>query len=278
MKATRWHPMLGAALILVSSPIFAGGILDPVVEGNSLKATIDAGGLVTAELTVRFDNVVGLSAESLGLSAAVISPLDANLSSRLGGSSIAPAKDFPVLLRIEPPASGGLSFSGTVMIELYTHNLQYEANTPLRLFSAPAGGAFVDVTGSLGSGSYRTGARKGTFSEFLIVSDTRSLDTVVNEKFARINTLLDEHGSQIGGALSGDLAGLLAAAQTAYSAQAPVPAIQYIESFAAMVTEHGGNGIPNVWQSSRDLTNVAGELHAAADTLRFSLTLASNSL
>jgi len=275
MKAMHGHLLVGVALVMFSAQLPATGIVDAQVEGNTLKATVDAGGVASAELTVRFDNVVGLSADSLGLSVAVINPLDAGLLSRLG-NSVKAVSGFPLLLRIDPPAAGGLSFSGTVTIELYTHNLQYEADTPLRLFSAPTGGAFVDVTSFMGSGSYRTGARKGTFSDFLIVADTRSLDTVVSEKFARVDALLDGYGSQIGGPLLGDLTGLLAAAQTAYETGATVAAIQYVEGFAATVTEHGGNGIPNVWQSSRDLGNVAGELHAAADTLRFSLTIASN--
>jgi hypothetical protein len=275
MKVMHGHLLMGVALTLLSAQLPAAGIVDAQVEGNTLKASLDAGA-ASAELTVRFDNVVGLSAESLGLSLAVVSPLDPTLLSRLGSNSVRPASAFPVLLRIDPPATGGLSFSGTVTVELYTHNLQYEADTPLRLFSAPTGGAFVDVTSFMGSGSYRTGARKGTFSEFLIVADSRGLDAVVSEKFARVDALLDAYGSQISAPLSGDLAGLLAAAHTAYETDATVAAIQYLESFAATVVERGGDGIPNVWQSSRELTNVAGELHAAADTLRFSLTIASN--
>ena len=275
MKAMHGRLLFGVALTLLSAQLPAAGIVDAQVEGNTLKASLDAGA-TSAELTVRFDNVVGLSVDSLGLSLAVVNPLDPNLLSRLGSNSVLPASAFPLLLRIDPPASGGLSFSGTVTVELYTHNLQYEANTPLRLFSAPTGGEFVDVTSFMGSGSYRTGARKGTFSEFLIVADTRSLHAVVSEKFARVDALLDAYGSQIAPPLSGDLAGLLAAARTAFETGATVAAIQYLESFAAAVVERGGDGIPNVWQSSRELTNVAGELHAAADTLRFSLTIASN--
>lgn len=278
MKLSHWRLLPGVALIVFSQPSFAAGIVDAQVQGNTLKATIDAGGLASAELTVRFDNVVGLSADSLGLSVAILQPMDRSFQQRLGSNSVKTLKAFPLLLRIDPPVAGGLSFSGTATIELYTHNLQYEANTPYRLFSAPTGGDFVDVTSFVGSGSYRTGARKGTFSEFVIVADNRSLDDVVDEKFSRIDALLDAHGAQIGGPLLGDLTGLLSAARTAWSSDAMVAAIQYVENFAATVAEHGGDGIPNVWQSSRDLTNVAGELSAAADTLRFSLTLASNDL
>lgn len=278
MKSLSMSLALSAALALTCADALATGIVDAQVEGNTLEASIEVSSGVSAELTVDFENAVGLSADSLGLSAVVLSPMDVALLQRFGDAAVSLAGGFPVLLRIEPPASGGLSFSGLVTIELYTHNLQYEANTPLRLFSAPSGGNFVDVTSSVGSGSYRTGARKGTFSEFLIVADTRSLDNVIEEKFARLEGLLESHGAQISGSLGADLAGLVDAGRSAHSSGATVAAIQYTETFATTVAERGGDGIPNVWQSSRDLVNVAGELRAAADTLRFSLTLASNSL
>ncbi|MGH8496349.1 MAG: DUF6689 family protein [Gammaproteobacteria bacterium] len=277
MKVILTCLILSAAVSPARTEALDDGIVDVRVEGNILEATIQASNVLSAELTVGFENVVGLSAESLGLSAVVLNPLDAVLLQRLGNAAISIPRGFPVLVRIEPPAAGGLSFSGIATIELYTHNLQYEADTPLRLFSAPAGGAFVDVTSFIGNGSYRTGGRKGTFSEFLIVADTRSLSSVIDEKFARLEGLLESHGAEISPTLLGDLTGLVDAARTAYASGVTVAAIQYTETFGSTVAEHGGDGMPDVWQSSRDLANVAGELRAAADTLRFSLTLASNS-
>ncbi len=52
-------------------------------------------------------------------------------------------------------------------------------------------------------------------------------------------------------------------------------AIQKIESFESTVEQASSSEIPDVWRSSRDLTNVAGELRAAASTIRFSLVQAS---
>ena len=52
-------------------------------------------------------------------------------------------------------------------------------------------------------------------------------------------------------------------------------AIAAAEDFAAAVKAAADTGsVPNVWRSARDLDNVAGNLRAAAGTLRFSLALA----
>ncbi|CAN5363047.1 hypothetical protein BH24PSE2_BH24PSE2_03990 [soil metagenome] len=265
-----------SALLALACADARANIVNARVEGNSLKASIELSRAASAELTISFEEVVGLSAESLGLSVTVPGVRDTSLLERLGSAAVSIPREFPVLVRIEPPETGGLSFSGVVTIELYTHNLQYRADTPLRLFSAELGGTFQDTTSFTGSGSFRTGARKGTFSEFMIVSDYRPLDTVVTAKFDRLGALLQEHGSDFDPSLQNDLGGLLTAAHSAYSGGAHVAAIQYIETLASLVREHAGSGIPNVWQSTREITNVAGELRAAADTLRYSLTLASN--
>jgi hypothetical protein len=72
------------------------------------------------------------------------------------------------------------------------------------------------------------------------------------------------------------LSGLLNASQSAYAAGNLIAAIEYIEAFGDRVVAASGSQIPDVWRSSRDVTNVAGSLRSAASTLRYSLTLASN--
>lgn len=261
--------------MLAAVPAVADVVGDPVIEGNSLRADVAAGG-VSATLTIRFQNVVGLNLANLGLSVTAVDPSAAGLVTRLGTVASVPAA-FPLMVTIEPPASGGLSFSGLVSIELYTHDLQYTAGTPLRLYSAPLGGAFTDVTNSLGSGSYRSGGTKGDFSEFLIVTDLRPLTAVIDGKYSRLSQLLQRHAGQMSPAIYNELQGLLNASASAYQQGAMIAtAIDYIESFDDRVKAYSGNGIPDVWRSARDLTNVAGELRASAGTLRFSLTVASN--
>lgn len=270
---SRHRAVLACALLLAGPAALAQGIVNPVVDGDSVRADIEVGGF-SANLVVRFENVVGLSASSLGLSARALDPLAADLLSRLGSGVSLPAA-FPLAVRIEPPASGGLSFSGVVSIELYTHDLQYTVGSPLRLFSAPVGGSFGDITTSLGSGSVRSGGTKPDFSEFLIVADVRPFGTVIDSKYAQLSTLLSRHALSMSGELNAELQGLSSASEQSWRSGATVAAITYIEVFAEKVKAHSGE-LPDVWRSSRDVTNVAGALRAAAATLRFSLTLASN--
>jgi hypothetical protein len=259
------------AILLAALPASAQGVLDAVIDGETFRADIAVGD-VAATLTIRFENVVGLSADGLNVSARTADPL--TLAPRLGGASLPAA--FPLVVRIEPPASGGLSFSGVVSIELYTHDLQYTVGSPLRLYSAPLGGEFTDITTSLGSGSVRTGGSKPDFSEFLIAADLRPLGTVIDLKYAQLGDALTRHAGAISADVLAELHGLRNASLQSYRQGAHAAAITYIEAFAEKVKAASGRDIPDVWRSSRDLTNAAGVLRSAAATLRFSLTLASN--
>lgn len=266
--------VLFAVALLVAPALWAQGIVDPVVTGDTLTAGIALPGGIGADLTVAFENVVGLTPDAVGLSVRLTSLTD--LLGLLGLSLSLPGA-FPVLLAIEPPASGGLSFSGTVSVSLHTHNLPFVANSPLRLFKSSGGLKFEDVTEETGMGSYRVRGTSGGFSLFLILVDLRPIDTVITKKFDQLAALLDQHEAQIAPAVLTQLDDQLAAARDAYRRRSYVTAIQRTEAFAAYVAAHSGAEIPNVWRSTGDLTNVAGALRAAAGTLRFSLTLKSNS-
>jgi hypothetical protein len=159
---------------------------------------------------------LGLSADSIGLSARVIDPGDLNIVSRLPASVSVPV-GFPVLITIDPPSSGPLSFSGIASIDLHTHNLTYVANSPLRLFTAEPGKKFQDITASTGLGSYRTGANKGGFSEFLILADVRPVDPVIADKFQRLQSKLDGSASVIAASVLPSLQAALTAARNASS-------------------------------------------------------------
>lgn len=272
-------PWLLVGLLVLSAPSAASAeLVDPTVDGNSLSVKIRLPLGVGADLTVSFEQVVGLSLENLGLSARSLSSADLlALQGRLGSTLLSVPAALPMLLTIEPPASGGLSFSGPVAVELYTHNLYYVPGSPLRLFSAPLGGAFTDITDTSSGGSYRVRGRKGDFSEFLILADLRPLNEVIDVKFAQLEDTLAGHAARIEPAVYTELSGILDEAGAVYGSGDVVGTISAIELFAATVEEHGGSGLPNVWRSARDLANVGGELEAAAATLRFSLLLKSNS-
>lgn len=268
----RW--MAGFTFLLLSLPVSAQGIVDVVVEGNELRAGVSLPLGIGADLSISFEQVEGLSLESLGLSANLVSLADLSLLSRLGGASIASA--FPLLLRIEPPAAGGLTFHGVVTIDLHTHNLPYLPRSPLRIFAAPSGGLFRDITVNMGSGSYRARGRKGSFSEFLILVDLRPVNQVINEKLSRLDGILAAGEPVIAPAVYDELAGFAAEIRADHAAGRTQDAIAGVDALLAVVESHSGSGIPDVWRSARDVVNVAGRLRATGETLRFSLVLKSN--
>jgi hypothetical protein len=261
-------------LFLSVSAASAQGLANLSISGNQVTAGIDLPG-VSADLTLSFEQAVGLTAANLAMSAQSIDRGDLNLLSRLpaGGLVTIPAA-FPVLVRVQPPASGGLSFSGVYTFGLHVHNLELTANCPLRLFSAAAGGPFQDITTDMGTGSYRVRGTKGGFSEFLIVADVRPLATVISQKFDAVGSLLAASSGAIAAALLDNLNQQISAARALFQSGANVDAAKAVDGFAATVQSNSGAAIPDVWRASGDLSNVAGQLRAAAGTLRFSLGLA----
>jgi hypothetical protein len=260
------------ACALGSAPAaFAQASIPLTVTGHEATGVIQLPGGVGAELSIAFEQVVGLNPAALEVSASVVNPLDADLLARLGGDGlIAPPAAFPVVIRIEPSPSSALSFSGTVALSLHTHNLNLVPDVPLALHSASGGGSFRDLTRSEGIGSYRAGGTGGGFSEFVIVVDRRPIDTVIGGKFDAAQALLNEHAPSIPGSVLTDLQARLGQARTTYQAGATVAAIAEVTAFADVVRAHSGE-IPDVWRAHDSRVNVAGLLRAAADTLKFSL-------
>lgn len=264
-------PALLVLLLCAALPAAGQSIINTTISGNSISLTVSLPlGLGSTDVTLSFEEVTGLSLANLGLSAQLVNPLSPALRSRLPGS-VLPA--LPLVLRIEPPASGSLTFHGVTSIGLHTTSLHYVPGTPLRLFSAPLGGAFEDVTAGMGPGSYRARADKGGFSEFLIVTDLRTVDQVIARKFERLEDLLDQYEGAMPGSVYDDLEELLEEAHADYSGGATLAAIAKIDDFLDTVEEHSGTDIPDVWRAARDVQNVAGYLRSAATTLRFSLAL-----
>jgi hypothetical protein len=278
-------PKVGVALLLaalLSVTAAAGqGISNLTISGNQVTATLDLPG-IAADLTLTFEQAVGLNASNLGLSAQLLNPADLSLAGLLArlpavtfpAPAITLPAAFPVLVRVQPPAAGGLSFSGVYNLELHTHNLDLTANCPLRLFSAPAGGSFADITNSMGVGSYRVRGNGGSFSEFVIAPDLRPLASVIRQKFDHLASLLSTYGGAMPAPVLDQLNQQLQAARSYYQAGNNVSAAQAVGAFADTVRGNSGNAIPDVWRASGDLPNVAGRLRAAAGTLSFSLSLA----
>jgi len=267
--------LVGFLSVLVSAAaVSAQGIGNLTISGNQVTATVDLPG-ISADLALTFEQSVGLTAANLGLSAQLVDLHDLSLLSRLpSGVLVTLPAAFPVLVRVQPPPSGGLSFGGIYTLDLHTHNLQLTANCPLRLFSAPDGGPFDDITVNMGTGSYRVRGTKGSFSEFVIVADARPPAGVVSQKFDVLSGLLSTYAGAIPGPVLDDLSHQLQTARAYYQAGDTVDAATTVNGFAATVQRNSGNGIPDVWRASGDLPNIAGRLRAAAGTLSFSLSLA----
>lgn len=248
------------------------GIGDISIVGNQLRARLDLSPVIDADLTLTFEDVVGLTERSIGLSAELIDPLDPGILSRLPSSASIPSA-FPVRLWIQPPVAEPLTFSGVVQIELYTHNLTYAAGTPLRLFAARPGGWFTDISAYMGTGSYRVRGSRGGFSEFLIILEPRLLATVINRKFDQLANQLSAYADHIEPQTLTELLQLHTDAEAAWQAGDRAEAFDLVEQFAEVARQHSGEDIPDVWRSDRNLVNVAGLLRATAATLRFSLNL-----
>lgn len=265
------------ALILVASsgPVTAQTVA-LTIDGNEARADIDLAGIATAELTIRFEKVVGLTEHGLGLSVVQVDPLSLNLLGRLpAGAALSIPSAFPLMISIEPPATGGLSFEGLAEVELYTTALHYTPGTSLRLFKSSNGAPFRDITAQTSAGSYRVRGNGGEWSDFLVVADTRDVNQVVDGKFSELQAALSAASSDLDADVFDALQDRVDDAYAAWLADDVSVAIQHLVDFENAVGAAAGNGlVPKVWRSARDLHNHDGMLRARAQTLRYSLGLA----
>lgn len=274
MRRTR--ALVPLFVLCASLPAAAQTPLTPQISGNTVSARIQLPGGIEADLSLTFEQVVGLNSNALALSAALVSPTDTTILSRMPDPTISLPAGFPVLVRVDPTNGSGLTLAGVYKISLYTHNLTLVANSPLRLYKSHAGGPFLDITTSLEAGSVRNGGTGGNTSEFLIVTDARPVDTVIAAKFDALQSALSANASAINGTVYGDLQQRLGQARGLYAQGLIAAAINAVAAFSDQVKQQSGANIPDVWQASGSLVNVAGALRAAADTLKFSLTWKSN--
>jgi len=271
MAKSSWARTLPLALGLMLLSTVATAQSLPVsvnTSGNTANVVIGLPGQTLAEVSLAFEDVSGLNASSIGVSAERISISDPALLARLPDISLLrPSALLPVLITIEPPSQGGLSFRDTGRIEVHTHALAYTVGSSFRLLKAPLGGAFRDITDEIAQGSVRARGTYGGFSQFLIVTDLRATDDVIDVKIdalrARVaslpigerpvfTALLDEVESSVA---DGDFSAALAA----------------IDAFRGRAASRGGQQLANEWRATRDADNQAGELVAGAATLRFSV-------
>jgi hypothetical protein len=245
------------------------------ITDRRAETVLQLPGGLSLDVSISFEQVVGLNANALDVTAALISPGDLAILGRMPSPSTSIPSGLPVVIRIEPSAGSALSFSGVVSIGLHTHNLTLDLAAPLVLFSASNGGPFRDITSRVAVGSYRVDGSGGGFSEFVIALDTRPPATIASEKFGRLDAHLAEHETAIPAAVLTRLRGHLAQARSLAATGLAVPAISELAAFIDVVKAQGG-AIPDVWRAHDPRVNVSGLLRSAAQTLQFTLTLQSN--
>jgi hypothetical protein len=288
--------LVGAAGLALATAASAQVVV--TVDGNVAHADISlegpGGQPYDAEVTIDFDDVTNLSPESLNLTAEIVDPsliqsrIDA--ASGLCGGSVDAVAAFPMIITVEPPvtpwlfeggfdgggAAGPLELVNTYSFEIHTHNLSYLPGSPYRIWKAPIGGVFEDITEDIESGSVRARGRHGQFSQFVIVADTRGhsillpgvLCPVFSEKTAALN-------AQILGAIIGDLLRLdllrLVAKIVALLALDLGAALDATNELIATIDADAGTEIPNVWHAGGDVTNSAGQMKGTAEALRYAI-------
>ena len=271
---TFFGVVLSTATLLINSLAYANEPITINVQDNKVEAVIELPGNIEADITLQFEQAIGLTKESIGISAQLIDISDINFLQRLPNNlTISPASAFPMMITIEPLANSGFAFSGVGSIDIHTHNLEYTTNTPLRFFKAPLNGNFRDITETMGAGSYRARGRMGRFSQFIIVADLRDPLAVATKKFNTLQTALTNFSAQIDAAVYSQLVSDINEVNRLMSIQDYTAASGQLNLFKRHINQNSGIKIPNVWRSSRDIDNVAGELIAYASTLRFSLRL-----
>jgi len=265
---SRW--LLASMLLLCTQAAFALDLPVSVnVVGNVATAQIGSPANPIAELTLSFDDASGLTPASLGIRASTIDITDPNLLSRLPDPRLVRLDSaLPLLVTIEPPATGGLSFRRSGRFELHTHALAYALGSNFRVFKAPLGGQFRDTTEEIAQGSVRARSRYGGFSQFLIASDLRETDAVVAEKIASLR-------ARVASLPASERPPFNAQLDTVESAVANhdyATALAAIDLVSQRAQARAGNGLLDEWRAARDEDNQAGELLAGAATLKFSVS------
>ena len=260
-----------AAMALLAPAFAIAQTLPLQVTANCNVAKVIVGSSALqpmADLTFTFDDASNLDPASLGVTAQLVDLADATLLARIGQRGLLQVPSaLPLLVTVSAPASGGLNFRRTGRFELHTHLLPYSIGSNLRVFKAPIGGRFVDVTEEVAPGSVRARSRYSGFSQFLVLADLRPTSSVVGEKIDRLRTRVSTLPAAEQPAFDGYLDGIESAVADGDYANA----LAGVDLVTARALERAGRGISDEWRASREADNQAGDLIAGAATLKFSI-------
>ena len=294
----RWSCFAFAGVLFLALAGRASAQVVVTVDGDTAHATIsltDNNGVTyDADVTITFDTPLNLTPQSLNLTAELVDPASSALQDRLPpppsclvpplvcspGVQVDPR--FPVMITVEPvdfswlfasgfdggDGSGDLQFLNTYDFEVHTHDLLYTDESPYRLYKAPIGDDFHDVTNDVTEGSVRVRGRGGAFSQFLVVEDTRAGLTVAVDKIVALHLRI--LAAAIDDGLRLDLLALLAEVDALLLIDL-TGALDALDQLIELLLENAGINIDNVWSAHHDVVNDAGEMLELAYTLRFSL-------
>ncbi|GAB3105151.1 DUF6689 family protein [Lysobacter terrae] len=264
------HAVNQTGQLLAQTTSTVNGLIPVAVTASGDHAEIRVGNtlLPLAEVSLDFQDASGLTPASLGATAQLVNLLDETLLARLPDTGLTQLTSaLPLLLTIEPPANGGLSFRDTGRMEIHTHLLPYTAGSPLRVFKASLGAPFRDVTDEIARGSVRARTTYGGFSQFLILVDLRSTRTVIDQKLVWMRGI----AAQLPAAEQAPFQALIDDVETNVDADQYASALTGIDAIRTRAQERAGIYLPNEWRATHDSQNLAGELVAAANTLGFSV-------
>jgi hypothetical protein len=256
-----------APLSLVGVPVNVDLPVSVTTSGNVAVAQIGGTSLPLAEVTLTFDDVSNLNAASLGLSARLVDLQDPTLLARLPDPSLIKLDSaLPLLVTIQPPIAGGLTFHRTGQFELHTHQLVYSVGSDYRVFKAPVGGAFRDTTEEIAQGSVRARSRYGGFSQFLVLVDLRGTGTAIAEKI----TWMRNRVATLPVAEQPVFSAQLDTIESAVASHDYASALTAVDALSARAQADAGTALLDTWRAG-GADNQAGDLIAGAATLKFSI-------
>lgn len=241
-------------------------------ETLTKKLTTTAGHRLLLQVT--FKGRQALDIDDFNIWAEDVDPIDPSLLARLPLGVQIP-DGFPVLIHVDPGSNDEQGFRGEAQFEVITDEVDFLSDTLVRLFKAPDGGLFRDITGTYGLGSFRARGSAGSFSELILARDLRGNAAVVTFKFAALETLLSGYEGEIGAGVFSQLTAFLEAAKAAYLANDVASAKTNLDDFVSLVETQSGDGIPDIWLSTDGTlrVNVAARLLGAARSLCFNLVI-----
>ena len=252
---------------LVGVPINVDLPVSVTVSGNVAVAQIGGSSLPLGEVTLTFDDASNLTPASLGLSAKLVDLQDPQLLARLPDANLNKlSSSLPLLITIQPPVAGGLTFHRTGQFELHTHQLLYSVGSDYRVFKAPVGGAFRDTTEEIAQGSVRARSRYGGFSQFLVLVDLRGTGTVIAEKIAWLRNRVSTLPASEQPVFSSQLDTI----ESAVASHDYANALTTVDALSARAQADAGTALLDTWRAG-GADNQAGDLIAGAATLKFSI-------